>query len=136
MKLYESEHRQSRLILYLTYLAIFISFMGLTGLASFTTNLRTREIGIRKVLGADVYQMVNLIFRDMLTLIVLSVLLAIPLAYLLISVWLDGFAFYARLDPFIFAISAFLAVFLAYLIVSYHSIKVARGNPVEVLKYE
>ena len=55
MQLYENEHRQSRLILYLTYLAIFISFLGLTGLASFTTNLRTREIGIRKVLGADVF---------------------------------------------------------------------------------
>lgn len=136
MKLYENEQRQSRLILYLTYLAIFISFMGLTGLASFTTNLRTREIGIRKVLGADVYQMVNLIFREMLTLIILSVLLAIPLAYFLITAWLDGFAYYARLDPFIFAVSALLAVLLAYLIVSYHSIKVARGNPVEVLKYE
>lgn len=136
MKLYENEHRQSRLILYLTYLAIFISFMGLTGLASFTTNLRTREIGIRKVLGADVYQMVNLIFREMLALVVLSVLLAIPLAYILISRWLDGFAYYARLDPLIFGLSALFAVLLAYLIVTYHSIKVARGNPVEVLKYE
>lgn len=136
MKLYENEHRQSRLILYLTYLAIFISFLGLTGLASFTTNLRTREIGIRKVLGADVYQMVNLIFREMLTLIILSVLLAIPLAYWLITVWLDGFAYAAQLDPFIFAISVALAVLLAYLIVTYHSIKVARGNPVEILKYE
>lgn len=136
MKLYENEHRQSRLILYLTYLAIFISFLGLTGLASFTTNLRTREIGIRKVLGADVYQMVNLIFREMLTLIILSVLLAIPLAYLLITYWLDGFAYSAQLDPFIFAISVALAVLLAYLIVTYHSVKVARGNPVDILKYE
>lgn len=136
MKLYENEHRQSRLILYLTYLAIFISFLGLTGLASFTTNLRTREIGIRKVLGADVYQMVNLIFREMLTLIILSVLLAVPLAYGLITVWLDGFAYSAQLDPFIFAISVALAVLLAYLIVTYHSVKVARGNPVDILKYE
>ena len=136
MKLYEDEQRQSMLILYLTYLAIFISFMGLTGLASFTTNIRTREIGIRKVLGADVYQMVNLIFREMLALVVLSVVLAIPLAYILITSWLDGFAYYARLDPLIFGLSAMCAVLLAYLIVSYHSIKVARGNPVEVLKYE
>lgn len=136
MKLYENEHRHSRLILLLTYLAIFISFLGLTGLASFTTSLRTREIGIRKVLGADVYQMVNLIFRDMLNLIVISVLLAIPLAYILITGWLSGFAYAAKLDPFIFAISALLAVLLAYLIVTYHSIKVARSKPVDTLKYE
>lgn len=136
MNLYEEEQRQSRLILYLTYLAIFISFLGLTGLASFTTGLRTREIGIRKVLGADVFQMVNLIFNDMLRLIVVSVLLAIPLAYLLIKVWLSGFAYAVSLDPFIFAFSTTLAVFLAYLIVSYHSLKVARSNPVDTLKYE
>ncbi len=136
MNLYEEEQRQSRLILYLTYLAIFISFLGLTGLASFTTGLRTREIGIRKVLGADVFQMVNLIFTDMLKLIVVSVLLAIPLAYMLIKAWLSGFAYSVSLDPFIFAFSTTLAVFLAYLIVSYHSLKVARSNPVNTLKYE
>ncbi len=136
MNLYEEEQRQSRLILYLTYLAIFISFLGLTGLASFTTSIRTREIGIRKVLGADVLQMVNLIFRDMLKLIVISVVLAIPFAYLLIRVWLSGFAYSASLDPFIFAFSAALAVLLAYLIVSYHSLRVARSSPVDTLKYE
>ncbi len=136
MNLYEEEQRQSRLILYLTYLAIFISFLGLTGLASFTTSMRTREIGIRKVLGADVLQMVNLIFRDMLKLIVVSVLLAVPFAYLLIRIWLSGFAYSASLDPFIFAFSAALAVLLAYLIVSYHSLRVARSNPVNTLKYE
>jgi putative ABC transport system permease protein len=136
MNLYEEEQRQSRLILYLTYLAIFISFLGLTGLASFTTSMRTREIGIRKVLGADVLQMVNLIFRDMLKLIIISVVLAIPFAYILIKVWLSGFAYSASLDPFIFAFSAALAILLAYLIVSYHSLRVARSNPVNTLKYE
>ncbi len=136
MNLYEEEQRQSRLILFLTYLAIFISFLGLTGLASFTTGLRTREIGIRKVLGADVFQMVNLIFKDMLVLVVVSVLLAIPLAYFLIRGWLAGFAFSASLDPFIFTFSALVAVIMAYLIVTYHSVRVARSNPVDTLKYE
>ncbi len=136
MRLYDDEHRQSRLILYLTYLAIFISFLGLTGLASFTTSLRTREIGLRKVLGADVYQMVNLIFKDMLILVVISVLLAIPLAYLLIRGWLSNFAYAANLDPLIFFFTAMVAVLLAYLIVSYHSIRVARSSPVDTLKYE
>ncbi len=134
--LYQEEQRQSQLILYLTYMAIFISFLGLTGLASFTTGLRTREIGIRKVLGADVFQMVNLIFKEMFTLIVLSILLALPLAYLLIKAWLSGFAFSASLNPLIFAFSALVAALLAYLIISYHSLKVARNKPVDTLKYE
>lgn len=136
MKLYNEEQRQSRLILFLTYLAIFISLLGLTGLASFTTGLRTREIGIRKVLGADVRQMINLIFRDMLVMITISVIVALPLAYFLIMGWLSNFAYSARLDPWIFIFSGALAIFLAYLIVTYHSIKVAKTNPVDTLKYE
>lgn len=136
MQLYQDEHRQSRLILYLTILAIFISFLGLTGLASFTTSQRTREIGVRKVLGADIRQMVQLIFRDMLRLVLISVVLAIPLAYFLIQGWLSGFAYSARLDPLIFAVSALLAVAAAYVIVTYHSLKVARSSPVDTLKWE
>lgn len=136
MQLYQDEHRQSRLILYLTILAIFISFLGLTGLASFTTSQRTREIGVRKVLGADIRQMVQLIFRDMLRLVLVSVVLAIPLAYFLIRGWLSGFAYSARLDPMIFAVSALVAVAAAYLIVTYHSVKVARSSPVDTLKWE
>ncbi len=136
MKLYEEEQRQSRLILFLTYLAIFISFLGLTGLASFTTNLKTREVGIRKVLGADLGQMVNLIFKEMLWLIVISVALALPLAYFLTQGWLANFAYTADLHPMIFISSGLVAVLLAYFIISYHSIKIARIKPVDTLKYE
>tara|TARA_R110002072_G_scaffold143704_3_gene289721 strand:+ start:276 stop:2684 length:2409 start_codon:yes stop_codon:yes gene_type:complete len=136
LELYEEEQRQSKLILFLTYLAIFISFIGLTGLASFTTNLRTREVGIRKVLGADLSQMVKLIFREMLLLIVVSVILAIPLAYFLINAWLSNFAYKATLDPLIFIFSALLAILLSYLIISYHSLKIAGTKPVNTLRYE
>jgi putative ABC transport system permease protein len=136
LELYEEEQRQSKLILFLTYLAIFISFIGLTGLASFTTNLRTREVGIRKVLGADLSQMVKLIFREMLLLIVVSVILAIPLAYFLINAWLSNFAYKANLDPLIFIFSALLAILLSYLIISYHSLKIAGTKPVNTLRYE
>lgn len=136
LELYEEEQRQSRLILFLTYLAIFISFLGLTGLASFTTSLRTKEVGIRKVLGADLSQMVTLIFKEMLSLIVLSVILAIPLAYVLINGWLSNFAYQAVLDPLIFFFSGVLAIFLSYLIISYHSLKIARTKPVNTLRYE
>lgn len=136
LELYEEEQRQSKLILFLTYLAIFISFIGLTGLASFTTNLRTREVGIRKVLGADLSQMVKLIFREMLLLIVVSVILAIPLAYFLINAWLSNFAYKATLDPLIFIFSALVAILLSYLIISYHSLKIAGTKPVNTLRYE
>lgn len=136
LELYEEEERQSRLILFLTYLAIFISFIGLTGLASFTTSLRTREVGIRKVLGADLNEMVKLIFREMLLLIVVSVILAIPLAYFLINGWLSNFAYMADLDPFIFLITAIGAILLSYTIISYHSFKIARTKPVITLRYE
>ena len=136
MSLYQEERRQSTVVLLLTYLAISLSFLGLTGMASFTAGQRTREIGIRKILGADVGQMLNLVFRDMLSLIVFSVILALPVAYLLIQGWLANFAYTAKLDPVIFAISAAAAILLAYLIVSYHSLKVARFKPVDILKHE
>ncbi|MDZ7848217.1 MAG: ABC transporter permease [Owenweeksia sp.] len=136
MGLYQEEQRQSSILLYLTYLAIFISFLGLTGLASFTTSMRAREIGIRKVLGADVTQMVNLIFKDMLVLVIAAVLLALPLAYFLTTGWLSGFAYAASLDPMIFGTAAVFAVVLAYAIVSYHSLRVAQARPVDTLKYE
>jgi putative ABC transport system permease protein len=136
LKLYEEEQRQSRLILFLTYLAIFISFLGLTGLASFTTSLKTKEVGIRKVLGADLRQMVRLILRDMLMLIIVSVILAIPLAYLLINGWLGNFAYKADLDSWVFILSGLTAILLAYIIISYHSVKIARTKPVNTLRYE
>ena len=136
LELYEEEQKQSRLILFLTYLAILISFIGLTGLASFTTSLRTREVGIRKVLGADLSQMVKLIFREMFLLIVVSVILAIPLAYFLINGWLSNFAYTAELDPVVFIVSALFAILLSYLIISYHSLKIARTKPVNTLRYE
>ncbi|HAD97441.1 MAG TPA: hypothetical protein DCG19_08540, partial [Cryomorphaceae bacterium] len=136
MKLYEEEQRQSRLILFLTYLAIFISFLGLTGLASFTTNLKTQEVGIRKVLGAGRAQVVNLIFKEMLWLIVVSVALALPLAYWLTRAWLSNFAYTTELHPLVFVSSGLTAILLAYFIISYHSIKIARIKPVDTLKYE
>lgn len=136
LELYAEEQKQSRLILFLTYLAIFISFIGLTGLASFTTSLRTREVGIRKVLGANLGEMVKLIFREMLFLITISVILAIPLAYFLINGWLSNFAYTADLDPFVFLITGVMAILLSYFIISYHSLKIARTKPVNTLRYE
>lgn len=133
---YKEEQKQSRLILFLTYLAIFISFMGLTGLASFSAALRTKEIGIRKVLGAEMRQMIQLMFKDMIRLIVVSVTVALPLAWLLTRVWLHNFAYQADLSPVVFVLSAALSVLVSYLIVSYHSYRVARSSVVRTLKYE
>lgn len=136
LNLYQEERRQSVVVLLLTYLAISLSFLGLTGMAAFTAGQRTREIGIRKIMGAGRRQMLSLVFKDMLSLVVFSVILALPLAYLLIKGWLANFAYTAKLDPLVFVISALSAVMLAYVIVSYHSLKVARYKPVDILKHE
>jgi putative ABC transport system permease protein len=133
---YKEEQKQSRLILFLTYLAIFISFMGLTGLASFSAALRTKEIGIRKVLGAEMGQMIQLMFNDMLMLIVVSVTVALPLAWVLTRVWLHNFAYQASLSPLVFVLSAAFSILVSYLIVSYHSYRIARSSVVRTLKYE
>ena len=134
--LYQEERRQSTIVLLLTYLAISLSFLGLTGMASFTAKKRTREIGIRKIMGADLRQMLSLIFRDMLSLVVLSIICALPLAFVLIRGWLSNFAYAANLDPMIFVLTAMAAVLLAYLIVTYHSLRVAAYKAVDILKHE
>lgn len=134
MKLYEEEQRQSKIILCLTYIAIFISFLGLTGLVSFTVSQRTKEIAIRKVLGASSIQTLRLIFNDMLKLVLVSVFSAVPFAYFLTKGWLSNFAYSTNIDPLIFLYSGLGALLVAYGIVTYHSWAVSRSNPVSRLK--
>jgi len=136
MQLYEEEQKQSRLVLYLTYLAILISLLGIAGMASFSSSLRAKDIGIRKVLGANSFQLINLVFKDMVVIILLSVVLALPLAYFLIKIWLSNFVFATPVNHYIFVISAIIAILLAYLVVSYHALKVIRTKSVDILKYD
>lgn len=135
---YAEEDRLVRLINTLSILAIFIAFLGLFGLASFTVAQRTKEIGIRKVLGASLGQVLSLIARDFMRLVIVACIVALPIAYTLMQEWLQNFAYRIVLIQhwYIFLIGLLLAMLVAMAAVSFHAIRAARLNPVDVLKDE
>lgn len=135
-RLYRGEHLTGKIISYITLLAVLISSLGLFGLASFTAEQRTKEIGIRKVLGASVLGITVLLSKDFIRWIFIANLIAWPAAYFALNKWLQNFAFRINigLETFIFA--GLLALLIALLTVSYQSIKAATSNLVEALRYE
>jgi putative ABC transport system permease protein len=134
--LYRAEKRISKVITLFAFLAIFIACLGLFGLATFSAEVRTKEIGIRKVLGASVLSIVNLLSKDFLKLILIALILASPLAYYLGQNWLQSFAYRIDISWWMFIVSGGLVVLIAFLTVSYQSIKAALMNPVKSLKSE
>ena len=135
-KMYRGEQQVNTLINYFGTLAILISCLGLFALAAFTAEQRMKEIGVRKVLGASVSSIVSLVSKDFLKLVLVALLLASPLAWWAISQWLDTFQYRVDLSWWLFAVAGVLAVFIAFLTVSYQSIKAARMNPVTSLRSE
>lgn len=135
-KQYRAEDRFGTLFLYFAGLAIFISCLGLMGLASYNTVQRTKEIGIRKVVGASVGQIVYLLSRDFLQLVLLAFLIAAPISYWLIGGWLKGFAYAIPLYWWIFLMAGLLAALIAVLTVSFQAVKAALVNPVNSLRSE
>ena len=138
-ELYRTDQRQSDLTGMLSYICIFISCLGLLGLASYSTSRRIKEIGVRKVLGASIPQLVYMIFRDVLALILIGFVISIPVAYYIINQWLQEFAYQMPLVQTLLLsalVSGVLAVIVAFLTVSYHSLKAASQNPVRALRYE
>jgi putative ABC transport system permease protein len=135
-KLYSAEDRFGKLFLNFAILAIFISCMGLLGLASYSTLQRTREIGIRKVLGSSVGGIVNLLSRDFLRLVIIAFIIATPIAWLAMRKWLQDFAY--RIDPgwWIFALAGAMALLIAVLTVSFHAFRSAMANPAISLRTE
>ncbi|WP_286756548.1 ABC transporter permease [Roseivirga sp. UBA838] len=117
-------------------LAIFVACLGLFGLAAFMTAKRTKEIGIRKVLGASISSILQLLSTDFMKLILVSVVLAIPVAYYGMEQWLNGFAFRIDLYWYIFALPAVLVLTIALLTVSFQTFRAAKSNPVKSLRYE
>lgn len=134
--LYRDDRRQARLISTLTWVTILISSIGLLGLASYTTQRRYKEIGVRKVLGASANQIVNTLFRDVVVLIGAAVVCSVPLSYAVFRVWVSNFSYAAPIQWQTFFITGVIAVGVAYLIVSFHSVRAARANPVHSLKHE
>jgi putative ABC transport system permease protein len=135
-KQYKSEQRFGKLFLNFAVLAIFISCLGLLGLASYSTMQRTREIGIRKVLGATVPNIVNLLSKDFLKLVGVAIIIASPIAWFGMHKWLQDFAYRIPISWWIFALAAVAATIIAIVTVSFQAIKAAVSNPVLSLRAE
>lgn len=135
-KFYKKEQQFAQILNTATGIAIFISCMGLFGLVSFTTRQRTKEIGIRKVLGATVTQIVQLLSKDFLRLVILGIVIASPIAYWAMNKWLQDFAYRVEISWWIFAVAGIVAIVIALLTVSYQAIKAALANPVKSLRTE
>ena len=134
--LYKAEMHTGRLILVFTIVSIFIVVLGLFGLSSFSIIKRTKEIGMRKVLGATVTSLVSLLSKDFVKLVLIANLLAWPIAYYAMNKWLQNFAYRIEMSWWIFLLAGVLALFIALLTVSYRAIKVVTANPIESLRYE
>lgn len=134
--LYESEKRVASLAQYFGIVAIFLSCLGLFGLAAFTAEKRKKEIGVRKVMGASVTGILTLVSKDFLQLILVSIALAIPLGWYLANSWLSGYAYQSELSWWIFAGSGVLLMLIAVLTVGFQAYKAASSNPVNSLRSE
>jgi putative ABC transport system permease protein len=135
-KNYKAESRLSSIVGYFTLVAIIISCLGLFGLAAFSAEQRTKEIGVRKVLGASVAGIVQLLSGDFLKLVVIAIVIAGPVAWFVMHRWLQDFAYRTHISWWVFVITAITAVLIAFATVSFQSIKAALMNPVKSLKSE
>jgi putative ABC transport system permease protein len=135
-KLYQSDKQVSQIVGILAGLSIFISCLGLFGLASYTTEQRTREIGIRKVLGASVNSIVGLLSKDFLKLVLLANVIAWPLAWWAMDRWLQDFAYRIDMSTWVFLFAGVIALLIALFTISFQSIRAARANPVQSLRAE
>jgi len=133
---YMSERQLGELFNGFSLLSVVIACLGLFGLASYTTEQKTKEIGIRKVLGASIPGIVAMTTREFLKWILVANLLAWPIAYFVMYKWLQEFAYKVSIGPLVFVLSAGLTLIVALLTVSYHSLKAALANPVDSLRYE
>jgi len=135
-ELYRSERQSADIVLMFAGLAIFVACLGLLGLASFNAEKRTKEIGIRKVLGASVATVLVLLSKDTLKLMVIAVALAIPLAYYLMGEWLNNYAYRIEMSGLVFLGASLAAMALAVVTVAWQSYQAAVANPVKSLRYE
>lgn len=133
---YRTQQNTGSIILFFSVLAVFVSCLGLFGLATYAAEQRTKEIGIRKVLGASITSIVGLLSADFIKLVVISILIAAPVAWWSLDQWLQDFAYRISIDWWMFAAASAILIAIALLTVSYHSIKTAIVNPVKSLRSE
>lgn len=134
--LYKSEQQSGLLFNIFSTIAILISCLGLFGLATYTAQVRTREIGVRKVLGASILGIIQLLARDFVKLVLIGIVIAVPVAWYTMNRWLQDFAYRIDIQWWVFAVSGLLALAIALLTVSYQSIRAALMNPVKSLRSE
>ncbi|WP_057940105.1 ABC transporter permease [Algoriphagus resistens] len=135
-KQYEADFRFRQIFTTFSVLAILIACLGLLGLATYTAEQRTKEIGIRKVLGANIGSIVGLLSKDFIKLVLIAIVVATPLAWYAMNKWLEGFAYQVSIHWWIFLIAGALSIVVALLTISFQSIKAAMMNPVKSLKSE
>jgi putative ABC transport system permease protein len=135
-KLYKQDTQLGRVVQIMAVLSVLISCMGLFALTAIITGKRTKEIAIRKVLGASEWQIVNILSKNFIMLVVLSFALTTPVTYYVLIEWLSTFAYHTNVDPYYFLLGGSMAIVLAFLTTSVHTIKTARSNPVNSLKNE
>ncbi|MCP4728154.1 MAG: FtsX-like permease family protein, partial [bacterium] len=136
MTSYTSEIKLSRIIDYFAFLGIFVACLGLFGLASFSTEKRTKEIGIRKVFGASVKSLITLINKEFLSIVLLANIVAWPVAYYFLNTWLSNFAFKVGLNFMTFAFASVVLLLIVFLTVGVHTLKIARANPMDALRHD
>jgi putative ABC transport system permease protein len=135
-RIYEAEERTGQIFAVFSIIAICVACLGLLGLAAFTTEQRTKEIGIRKTLGAPITGIVMILSKEFIRWVLAANIIAWPVAYFITRSWLQSFAYRVDIEIQMFLFSAVLAIAIAFLTVSYQVIKAAMANPVEALKYE
>ncbi len=133
---YEAQGRLAKLIGLFSVLAVFIACLGLFALASWTAEKRTREIGIRKVMGADTLRITFLVTRDFLLLVLVGAVVAVPLAWFGVGRWLENFAFRTAIEPLVFVLAALVVLLIATITVSFRAIRAAQTDPVRALRHE
>jgi putative ABC transport system permease protein len=134
--LYTTETRTGTIFNIFAAIAILICCLGLLGLAAYTAQVRTREIGIRKVLGASISGIISLLARDFITLVLISIVIAVPIAWYAMNKWLQDFAYKTNLNWTVFALAGGIAILIAAITISFQSIKAALMNPVKTLRSE
>lgn len=135
-KQYRAESKLNTLFVFFTVLTVFLACLGLFGLVTFTVEQRTKEIGIRKVLGASVMSIVNLISADFLKLVLAAIIIASPVAWYLMNKWLQDYAYRIEIQWWMFALAAAMVVVVALITLSFQAIKAAIANPVQSLRTE
>ncbi len=134
--LYQTEQRTARIEIIFCVISIVLSCIGLLGMYLYVTENKTKEIGIRKVNGASAHSIITMLSRELLINVIIALCISIPIGWILINSWVEGFAFKTRISWWIFAGSGLIIFLLAWITISFHTIKAANKNPVDTLRYE